>query len=371
MTTKTLPRAPSQSSAGPSGPASPDPPARPGDALPLSALARRSPTGRLWRYVSTEARLLRIVVVYSIAVGLLSLAVPLAVQVLINTIGFRTLLQPVAVLSGLLLLALAASTAVHALQTVAIEHVARRFMLRVVADLAGRLHRVDSRSSSVLSHRFFETAPVDKTAASLLFEGLAAVLQIGAAMLLLAVYHPSLLGFATLLALSSWLSIRVLGRGAIESSLHESTAKYSIGSFFDTLERSGEETMGKNAGDRAEELARRWLDARARHFSIVLKQQIALLTIGALFSAVLLFVGGQLVIAGELSLGQLVAAELVTAVAVRSLAKLGQQLPKYYDLVTSIEKLGLVVDLPLKCPVGGEPAGATESSPGVATGAPS
>ena len=330
------------------------------DALPLSPLAGLAPLARLRRYVLLEGALLRIIAVYSAATGLLSLAVPVAVQVLINTIAFRTLLQPVAVLAALLLLALAASAVLHVLQLRAVELVGRRFVLRVVADLFQRVPCIAGGSN--YAHRFFEIAAVDKAAASLLFEGLAALLQIGAAMLLLAVYHPSFLGFAALLALTSWVSIRWVGRGAISSSLQESSAKYALADHLAELERGSEAVNEARSGARSEQLARAWVEARDRHFSLTLRQQIALLTIGALFSALLLFVGGRLVIDGQLSLGQLVAAELVTAVAVRSLAKLGQQLPKFYDLVTALEKIGLVVD-----------RGAGAATPGSAhggTGAP-
>jgi len=67
------------------------------------------------------------------------------------------------------------------------------------------------------------------------------------------------------------------------------------------------------------------------------------------FSVLLLLVGGWLVIQGQLSLGQLVAGELVATAALASLAKLGRKLPKVYDLITSFEKLGRLVDdsLPL------------------------
>jgi ABC-type bacteriocin/lantibiotic exporter with double-glycine peptidase domain len=64
-------------------------------------------------------------------------------------------------------------------------------------------------------------------------------------------------------------------------------------------------------------------------------------------SVLLLFVGGALVIGGQLTLGQLVAAELVAGTALLSIGKLGKQLPKIYDLVASFEKLGTIVDLPL------------------------
>jgi ABC-type bacteriocin/lantibiotic exporter with double-glycine peptidase domain len=53
-----------------------------------------------------------------------------------------------------------------------------------------------------------------------------------------------------------------------------------------------------------------------------------------------------LVIDQQLSLGQLVAAELIVAIVVGSFAKLGKHIESFYDLLASIDKLGVLLDLP-------------------------
>jgi len=60
---------------------------------------------------------------------------------------------------------------------------------------------------------------------------------------------------------------------------------------------------------------------------------------------VLLGLGGWLVISGELTLGQLVAAELIVTVIVGSFAKIGKHLEGFYDLLASIDKLGVLFDI--------------------------
>jgi ABC-type bacteriocin/lantibiotic exporter with double-glycine peptidase domain len=54
------------------------------------------------------------------------------------------------------------------------------------------------------------------------------------------------------------------------------------------------------------------------------------------------------VIQGQLTWGQLVAAELIVALTVSALSKVGKYFENYYDLLTGVEKLGYVLDLPLE-----------------------
>jgi ABC-type bacteriocin/lantibiotic exporter with double-glycine peptidase domain len=67
-----------------------------------------------------------------------------------------------------------------------------------------------------------------------------------------------------------------------------------------------------------------------------------------LAGASLLGVGGLLVIQRQLTLGQLVAAELVVAAVVAGIAKLAKHLESYYDLLASVDKLGMLTDLPVE-----------------------
>ncbi len=65
-------------------------------------------------------------------------------------------------------------------------------------------------------------------------------------------------------------------------------------------------------------------------------------------ATVLLALGGYLVIAGQMTLGQLVAAELIVTVILGSFAKLGKDLESFYDLMASVDKLGKLFDLPVE-----------------------
>ena len=81
---------------------------------------------------------------------------------------------------------------------------------------------------------------------------------------------------------------------------------------------------------------------------MVWRQTVFALGLQVVASTALLGLGGYLVIDRQLTLGQLVAAELIVALVVASVAKLGKYAEAYYDLLGASEKLGLVTDLPLE-----------------------
>ena len=67
-----------------------------------------------------------------------------------------------------------------------------------------------------------------------------------------------------------------------------------------------------------------------------------------LVTAGLLLIGGFLVLNQKMNIGQFVAAEIIVLLVISSVEKLILGLESFYDVLTSIEKLGQVVDKPLK-----------------------
>ena len=83
-----------------------------------------------------------VIAIYAAGVGVLSLALPIAVQVLVNTVAFGTVLQPIVVLSLLLGAGLIFAATLRALQMWVVEVVQRRVFVRLVSALSDRLPRV-------------------------------------------------------------------------------------------------------------------------------------------------------------------------------------------------------------------------------------
>lgn len=317
--------------------------------------ASPTPLSRLRTLALPEKKDLWVIVVFSIVDGLLMLATPIAVESLVNTVAFGRYLQPIIVLAILLGTFLTFGAALRALMAYVVEILQRRIFVRLVADLAYRLPRVrgsafDQNHSPELVNRFFEIAPIQKIASSLLLDAISIILQTFIGMAVLAFYHPFLLGFdLVLLMLLAFITFG-LGRGAVTSAVRESEAKYAVAAWLQELARHS--TAFKLHGghhfalDRSDRLTADYLDARKQHYRIVLRQLLFALGLQALVATALLGLGGWLVIRGQLTLGQLVAAELIVTVIVGSFAKMSKHLESFYDLLASINKLGHLFDLP-------------------------
>ncbi|MFM7299365.1 MAG: ATP-binding cassette domain-containing protein, partial [Planctomycetota bacterium] len=100
--------------------------------------------------------------------------------------------------------------------------------------------------------------------------------------------------------------------------------------------------------ERTDRLAADYVARRKDHFRAIFSQTLGALGLRAIASTSLLAIGGWLVIQGELSLGQLVAAEIVVSIVVDATAKLDKHLEKFYVVMAATDKLGHLLDLPLE-----------------------
>lgn len=312
---------------------------------------------RLVQLIRPDRADLGSIVAFGVVVGALTLATPLAVQQLVSSVALGGLLQPLVVLSLLLLASLGFSAALTALQAFVAEVVQRRIFVRVVGDLAYRLPRVrldafDRQEGPELVNRFFDVMTVQKVGSILVLDGVALALQTLIGLLVLSFYHPLMLAFSVVLLAGIVFVGIVLGRGAVSTAILESKAKYVVQAWLEEISRRSTELKTPGAArfarDQADGLARKYLRARAAHYKIVLRQYIGALGLQVVASSTLLGLGGGLVIVGQLTLGQLVASELIVTAIVASFAKLGKHLESFYDLLAAADKVGTLLELPLE-----------------------
>ncbi|MBV9033219.1 MAG: ATP-binding cassette domain-containing protein [Acidobacteriaceae bacterium] len=181
---------------------------------------------------------------------------------------------------------------------------------------------------------------------------------------LLAVYHPWLLGFDLILLVLISIFLFGFARSGVVTSIAESHTKYELVAWFEELARYPALFRSSISADyavgRTGNLLKLYLKNRRAHFSVLLKQITGFLTIHALSSAALLGIGGWLVIQRQLTLGQLIAAELVVNLMLSSLSKFGKQLETYYDLQAAMDKLCYLTDLPTE-PEGHNPLASSDA----------
>ncbi len=336
---------------------------------PLSAISSRHrphltdhPWRRLLGFLSLEHADLWVIAVYAVVIGSLTLGTPIAVQSLVNTVAFGSVVQPLVVLSVMLLLVLSFAGVLGVFEAYVIEVLQRRIFVRIAGDFGRRLPTVcheafDDIHGPERVNRFFDVLTIQKTLSVLLLDGLTLTLQAMLGMILLGLYHPLLLTFDILL-LGLLIAVLLLGRGAVAAGVDESTAKYQTAAWLQDVSRASQlfrnTAARRYAAVRTELLCHNYLAARKKHFRILLRQIGGGMGLQVIATVSLLGVGGYLVIDRQLTLGQLVAAELVIATIGASFVKLGKNLEKIYDLDVAILKVSKVVDLPTER-IGGTP----------------
>lgn len=316
-------------------------------------MAHASPLGQLIRILRPERRELALVLVYATCVGVLSLSLPITASAVVNSVAVTALLQQLLVICAALCAALLLAALLQLLQQIAVEYVQRRVFVRVAGALAEGLPRVriaalDRQHGPELVNRFFDVLTVQKAAATLLMDGVALALQVLIGLVLLASYDAILLGFDMMLV-AGLAVLALLGRGGARTAIAESIAKYEVAAWLEDLARhpSAFKFAGgpRLARERANDLAVAYLGERAAHFRILVRQIAFSLGLQIIVSVALLGLGGWLVMRGQLTLGQLVAAQIVVNLVVSTFTKMGKQLESWYDLLAAADKVGHLLDL--------------------------
>lgn len=302
------------------------------------------------RILAPERSYYALALIYGIGISLLSLATPVSVQMLINTVANIGLATPLLVLSFTLFFLLLLAAGLNALRIYIMDVFGRRFYARMVSEIALRTIYArdpffDDRGRSALFNRYFDIIIVMKQVPNLLVGGFTILLQMGVGFLLVASYHPLLLAFNVAITLLIWLVWAIWGRRAILSAVALSHRKHDTASWLESLGHSNgfykSEQHIDAALKRTDEVTAHYMRQHARHFRHHFSQTLSFLFMYAAASAVLLGLGGWLVIIGELSLGQLVAAELVLSVVFVGLSQMGVYMSYFYDICGAVDELSL------------------------------
>ncbi|HAO47440.1 MAG TPA: ABC transporter, partial [Chitinophagaceae bacterium] len=91
-----------------------------------------------------------------------------------------------------------------------------------------------------------------------------------------------------------------------------------------------------------------YLDARNRHFRILLLQYNVLVLFKTIITAAMLIVGTLLLVNQQLNIGQFIAAEIIILLVLSSVEKLIMNLGSVYDTLTSVEKIANLTDKPVE-----------------------
>lgn len=319
------------------------------------------PFQRFFRLLELDRRDISYIYVYAIFSGLITLSIPLGVQAIIGLIAGGAISASLLILIAIVTLGTALSGILKVMQLTVTEAIQRRIFARSAFDFAYRIPRLKLDSvvryyPPELVNRFFDTLTLQKGVPKILMDFSTAVLQVAFGLILIAFYHPFFILFGIMLVAILLLIFRVTGPGGLATSLKESKYKYEVAYWLEEMARAMS-TFKMSGGNifslnKTDGLVCNYLDSRHNHFKILLFQYGNIVAFKTVVTASLLFLGSYLVINNQINIGQFVAAEIVVLLMMASVEKLILSMEIIYDVLTALEKLGNVTDLPIEAEEG-------------------
>ena len=317
------------------------------------AQSSMTPWQRLINLLKLEKKDILQIFYYAIFSGVVALSLPLGIQAIINLIQGAQISTSWVVLVILVTIGVAFSGALNLMQLRIIETIQQRIFARSSFELSYRFPKIKTLElrnyyPPELANRFFDTLTIQKGLSKILIDVPTAILQIIFALILLSFYHPFFIVFGILLLALIFVVFKFTAIRGLETSLKESKYKYKVAHWIQEIARSiisfkvsGSTSLGLNKND---DLVSDYLKARESHFKVLMLQYIQMISFKVIVTASLLFIGGGLVLNQEMNIGQFVAAEIIILLVIASVEKLIIGLESFYDVLTSIEKIGQVVD---------------------------
>ncbi len=315
------------------------------------------PFRRFINLLKPERKLVYTIYIYAVFAGLVSLTLPLGIQAIINLITGG---QPTTSWILLVVLVIIGVVVYGILQVKQIsinETLQQKIFNSASFEFAYRIPRLklsdtDQSYLPELINRFFDTMNIQKGLSKILIDFSAAFFQIFFGLALISFYHPFFILFSIFLVILIVLIVRYSFPNGLKTSLVESNHKYKTANWLEELARNVEtfKMAGESrlALEKNDENTENYIKARRDHFSILKNQYTLLIIFKAVVAAGLLLIGGILVFEQQMNIGQFVAAEIIIILIINSVEKMIYTIESIYDVLTAVEKLAVVTDLPLE-----------------------
>ncbi len=323
--------------------------------MSTQAMSSRGPSLRevfdqLGTFLKQEHAIFWGLLTYAMVVGLFSLIVPITVQELVNTFAFSVspimVITLVGIMAGILLFV----GIFRVLQFYATDILERRVFVRITLGLARILPKFKKGSFQVDAiSRFFETILLQRALSNLVVDLINVLVGGLIGMTLLALYHPYFVIFDAVLVGSAVL-IALLGKGGLRTTLQMSEAKYAVFHWIQEVAENLLHFKSTNCSDliinNADNLAITYVKARESRFGVLVRQYISSIVLQVFLHTGLLGTAGWLLSQGELTLGQLVAAEVIVASLLLNLESVVKRSYIVFYFFTALTELDHLFSLP-------------------------
>ncbi len=317
-------------------------------------MTTQTPLERFYNFLKLDRKDIYQIFFYAIFSGLVSLSLPLGIQAIINLIQSARVSVSWVVLVVVVVIGVALVGILSIMQLRITENLQQKIFIRSSFEFGYRLPKIKfeelyNQYPPELANRFFETLTIQKGISKLLIDFSTALLQITFGILLLSLYHPFFIFFGILLLVLLYSIFRFSYQSGLSTSLKESKYKYKVVGWLQEIARNNFSFRKKEnfefALQKNDLLVSEYLNYREKHFNVIKRQFSQLIIFKIIITASLLLIGGFLVIKQQMNIGQFVAAEIIILLVINSVEKIIVGLETFYDVITSIEKIGQISDL--------------------------
>lgn len=315
------------------------------------------PLKRMSTLLRHYRREIRYIILYALVAGLINLSLPLGIQAIIGLLAGGSISASWGILVLFVIVGAVFTGVLRLMQLSITEHLQRHIFTDAALDFAIRIPRLNLEKLQreylpELINRFFDTINLQKGLPKVLIEGITATFSILLSITVLSFYHPAFVTFSLILLALLGLMLFLTAPSGLASSLNESKYKYKLAHWLEEIGRVSAtfKLTGENnfTLTKADELTASYLDARAKHWRILMIHFISGLAFKVLVLGGFLVLGSLLVMENELNLGQFVASEILIIFITDAVEKLILLHETGYDTLTAVEKLGQVTDLPVE-----------------------
>ncbi|HEY4616851.1 MAG TPA: ATP-binding cassette domain-containing protein [Flavobacterium sp.] len=316
-----------------------------------------TPLKRFYNLLELDKKDISQLFFYAIFAGLVSLSLPLGIQAIINFIQSGRVSVSWIVLIFLVVMGVALVGILSLMQLRITENLQQKIFVRSSFEFAVRLPKIKFEElyntyPPELANRFFDTMIIQKGTSKLLIDFSAALLQIVFGVILLSLYHPYFIIFGIMLILLLFFIFKLSYKPGLETSLKESKNKYKVAGWLQEMARNNYSFRNQLNFDyglqKNDHLVTEYLHYREKHFNVIKRQFTQLIIFKVIITTSLLSIGGFLVVSQQMNIGQFVAAEIIILLVINSVEKIILGLETFYDVLTSVEKIGQVADLSLE-----------------------
>jgi ABC-type bacteriocin/lantibiotic exporter with double-glycine peptidase domain len=316
-----------------------------------------TPLQRFKNLVEVDKKDIYQILMYAILGGVISLSLPLGIQSIVNFLQAGKVSTSWIVLVIMVVIGVAFVGILKIMQYRITENLQQKIFVRSSFEFAYRFPKIKfnylyNYSAPELANRFFDTLSVQKGFSKLLLDIFGAVLQILFGVILLSLYHPFFIFFGFIILATLYFIFKLNFTAGLETSLKESKYKYRVAHWIQEIARNHLSFKSKNVFEfslqKNDKIVSKYLVQRENHFAILRRQFIQLTGFKVLVTAGLLIIGGILVLNQQMNIGQFVAAEIIILTIITAVEKLFSGLELFYDVLTSLEKLGTVVDMEIE-----------------------